>query len=163
MVTIIIGLQIGDISMKKYIKIILTVMLFTIMAVSFAMATPYKAIIIGILLVKVLPIFNKVYNQLGSAMEGIAGGLLKLGQLLGSIILAFEVMNINSAIRNMIRDSKNYQIDSVIQTSASEGMLSKNQSLINLHQNDKITREITIEFATYSEQIAREVKVVNGF
>ena len=76
----------------------------------------------------------------------------------GGMVPAFEIMNMNSAIRNMIRDSKNYQIDNVIQTSASEGMLSMDQSLINLCQSDKITRETAIEFATYPEQVARKLK-----
>ncbi len=49
-------------------------------------------IIIGILLVKVLPIFNKVYNQLGSSMEGMAGGLLRLGQLLGDFLPVIGVV-----------------------------------------------------------------------
>ena len=76
----------------------------------------------------------------------------------GGMVPAFEIMNMNSAIRNMIRDSKNYQIDNVIQTSASEGMLSMDQSLINLCQSGKITRETAIEFATYPEQVARKLK-----
>ena len=70
-------------------------------------------IIIGILLIKVLPIFNKVYNQLGSAMEGMAGGLLKLGQLLGDILpilgvvigvfaVAAILILYNSKIRNIV-------------------------------------------------------------
>lgn len=40
-------------------------------------------IIITILLVKVLPIFNTVYEQLGGHMKGIAGGLLQIGIFLG--------------------------------------------------------------------------------
>lgn len=76
----------------------------------------------------------------------------------GGMVPAFEIMNMNSAIRNMIRDSKNYQIDNVIQTSAAEGMLSMDQSLINLCQSEKITRETAIEYATYPEQVARKLK-----
>lgn len=43
-------------------------------------------IIIVILLVKVLPIFNKVYEQLGGSMKGVAGGLLQVGIFLGNIM-----------------------------------------------------------------------------
>lgn len=35
--------------------------------------------VIGILLVKVLPVFHKVYEQLGGSMDGLAGGLLTAG------------------------------------------------------------------------------------
>ncbi|MEG0971639.1 MAG: type II secretion system F family protein [Lachnospiraceae bacterium] len=39
-------------------------------------------LILFVLLIKVLPIFNKVYEQLGGQMKGLAGGLLQLGILL---------------------------------------------------------------------------------
>lgn len=38
--------------------------------------------VIGVLLVKVLPVFDKVYASLGSRLTGIAAGLLEFGQLL---------------------------------------------------------------------------------
>ncbi len=37
-------------------------------------------LIIGILLVKVLPVFSQVYEQLGGSMNGLAGGLLAVGR-----------------------------------------------------------------------------------
>lgn len=39
-------------------------------------------IIIGVLLMKVLPIFNDVYASLGGRLTGVAGGLLRMGQWL---------------------------------------------------------------------------------
>lgn len=39
--------------------------------------------VIGVLLVKVLPIFEEVYATLGSGLSGAAGGLLELGRWLG--------------------------------------------------------------------------------
>lgn len=43
-------------------------------------------VVIGVLLVKVLPIFNDVYQSMGARLTGVAGGLLKLGQWLGGIM-----------------------------------------------------------------------------
>ncbi len=40
--------------------------------------------VIGILLVRVLPVFNDVYAYLGGSLTGIAGGLLRFGQALDS-------------------------------------------------------------------------------
>ena len=40
-------------------------------------------VVIGVLLIKVLPVFDQVYGQLGSSLTGVAGGLLALGQTLG--------------------------------------------------------------------------------
>jgi len=43
-------------------------------------------VVIGILLVKVLPIFEQVYRSLGSGLNGMAGGLLQIGQSLNEIL-----------------------------------------------------------------------------
>lgn len=43
-------------------------------------------VVIGVLLVKVLPIFNDVYQSMGARLTGVAGGLLHLGQWLGGIM-----------------------------------------------------------------------------
>ena len=40
--------------------------------------------VIVVLLVKVLPVFDSVYAQLGSSLTGVAGGLLTLGKAMGS-------------------------------------------------------------------------------
>ena len=41
--------------------------------------------VIAVLLIYVLPIFNRVYAQLGSGLNGVAGGLLGVGRALGSV------------------------------------------------------------------------------
>ena len=43
-------------------------------------------VVIGVLLVKVLPIFDEVYQSMGSRLTGVAGGLLLAGQWLGGIM-----------------------------------------------------------------------------
>lgn len=45
-------------------------------------------VVIGVLLVKVLPIFNDVYASLGGRLTGVAGGLLELGRGLDRIMPA---------------------------------------------------------------------------
>lgn len=75
----------------------------------------------------------------------------------GRMVPAFEIMNMNSAIRNMIRDNKNYQIDNVIQASSAEGMISMDQSLINLVGAGKISPQTAVSYAFNGEQVARKV------
>lgn len=43
-------------------------------------------VVIGILLVRVLPIFNDVYASLGARLSGVAGGLLTLGRWLDGVM-----------------------------------------------------------------------------
>ena len=49
-------------------------------------------VVIGVLLVKVLPIFNDVYISLGSRLTGVAGGLLALGRALDSAMPVLWVL-----------------------------------------------------------------------
>lgn len=76
----------------------------------------------------------------------------------GGLVPAFELMHMNSAIRSMIRDSKNHQIDSVIQTSVSEGMFSMDQSILKLWQERRITAETAVDYADNPEQMQRRMK-----
>ena len=59
----------------------------------------------------------------------------------GGIMPAFEIMRCNTAIRNMIRESKTHQIDSVIFSSASEGMVTMDASLLALYKAGKISEQ----------------------
>jgi twitching motility protein PilT len=54
---------------------------------------------------------------------------------------AAEIMIVNPAIRNLIRERKTYQIDLVIETSLQEGMVTLNRSLVNLVKNKEISLE----------------------
>lgn len=75
----------------------------------------------------------------------------------GSMVPVFEIMNVNNAIRNMIRDSKNYQIDNVIQTSAAEGMISMDQYLLKLYKDNVIDAEIAVNYSANREQMRRKI------
>ena len=48
--------------------------------------------VIVVLLVRVLPVFDGVYARLGGSMTGIAGGLLKLGQVLDALMPVILVL-----------------------------------------------------------------------
>ncbi len=73
-------------------------------------------------------------------------------------IAAFEVMYVNTAIKNLIRDSKIPQIDAMIQTGASEGMISMDKYISNLYNYGTITRETAIKYASNAETISKYFK-----
>ena len=73
------------------------------------------------------------------------------------VIPAFEIMKINGAIRNMIRESKIHQVDTVISSSAADGMVGMDASLIGLCQKGIITRECAIRYALNMEVMARRL------
>lgn len=71
---------------------------------------------------------------------------------------AFEIMFLNNAIRNMIRESKIHQIDSVITTSQEEGMISMDASLMKLYKDGMISRENAIIYSNNSELMAKKLE-----
>ena len=70
---------------------------------------------------------------------------------------SFEIMVVNSAIRNMIREAKIHQIDSVIHSSSAEGMITMDASLIGLLKKGIINQKTAIEFSSNPEQMAKKV------
>ncbi len=62
-------------------------------------------------------------------------------------VAAVEVMIATSAIRNLIRENKAFQMASIIQTSADVGMQTMDQALRDLHQQGIITREVAMNRA----------------
>jgi twitching motility protein PilT len=75
----------------------------------------------------------------------------------GKLHPVFEIMHLNSAIRNMIRDSKIHQIDNVIQSSSSEGMISMDNSIFDLYKGKIISVETAVKFAYNVDQMERKI------
>lgn len=65
----------------------------------------------------------------------------------GGLVLANEVMIVNSAIKSLIRERKIYQIESIIQTSRSEGMISLKKSIQELIRDGQVQAD---EIRNYS-------------
>ena len=76
----------------------------------------------------------------------------------GNMIPAFEIMHVNSAIRNMIRDNKSHQIDMAIAAGGDEGMISMDQYIAGLYEAGKITLQTALEYADNPEQMERRLK-----
>jgi len=74
-------------------------------------------------------------------------------------IPAFEIMRVNNAISNIIREAKTHQIDGVIQTSAQEGMIGMDAYIIKLYRNGEITAETAIKNAMNLELMRRQIGV----
>ena len=75
----------------------------------------------------------------------------------GGMIPVCEIMHMNSAIRSMIRDNKNHQIDNAISSGGKEGMISMDQAILNLYKNGTITKETALLYADRPEQMKRNL------
>lgn len=74
---------------------------------------------------------RQIRTQLALALEGVVSQQLLAAEG-GTLIPAFEVMTVTPAVRNMIRESKAFQLDSVISTSGALGMITMDQSILEL-------------------------------
>lgn len=76
----------------------------------------------------------------------------------GGLTPAFEIMHINNAIRNLMRESKTHQIDGVIQSSAREGMICMDAYILKLYQDGVITAETAVAGSANPEQMRRKLE-----
>lgn len=80
----------------------------------------------------------QVKTQLANVLLGIVSQRL-LPRVSGGRIVATEIMVANSAVRNVIRESKTHQLTNIIQTSAVEGMISLDKVLAELVSKGEVT------------------------
>ena len=83
---------------------------------------------------------SQVTSQLAATLVAIVSERL-VPRINGGRVPACEIMIVNSAIRNLIRERKAYQIDLVIETSLQEGMVTLNRSLATLVKRKEISLE----------------------
>ena len=98
---------------------------------------------------------SQIRAQLSSVLLGIVSQRL-LPRVKGGRVLATEVLVANPAVRATIRDGKTHQLPNVIQTSASEGMISLDKVLADLVNNGEITLDDAVNWA----QDPKELKML---
>ena len=76
----------------------------------------------------------------------------------GGRICAAEIMVANTAIRSIIREGKTHQLDTAIQTGASEGMQTMDRTLAKLVQQGTVTYDSAREYAVDVREFERIVK-----
>ena len=85
--------------------------------------------------------------QLASVLECIISQQLIRREDGRGRVAALEVLFANTAIRNMIRENKTYQIISTMQTGKRQGMQTMDDAIFELLLANYITRESAIGFA----------------
>ena len=75
----------------------------------------------------------------------------------GGVVPAFEIMVVNTAIRNMIRESKVHQIETVLYSSANDGMMTMDGSLLKLYQEGRISKKNALLYSLNPDVLARRL------
>lgn len=89
---------------------------------------------------------NQIRYQLAGILSGVVAQRL-LPRKGGGRIVACEIMIVTSAVRNMIREKKTHQLESVLQTGAEEGMMPLDRALVQLVQKGEAELEDALRFA----------------
>ena len=80
----------------------------------------------------------------------------------GEVVPAFEIMHVNPAIRNLIRESKVHQIETIMSMSAEEGMITMDNSLLTLVRDGKITPETALHYSLHPDLMEKRLRQLKG-
>lgn len=103
-----------------------------------------------------------VRQQLANSLRGVISQ-----QLLPTVdgkgrIAAIEFMSDTMGIRNMIREGKEHQLYSAIQTGQSIGMQTMDQALATMVKSGKVVKEIAMEYAVDQVELERLLQRASG-
>ncbi len=72
-------------------------------------------------------------------------------------VAAFEVMHANTAVRNLIREGKSHQLESIMQTNRKMGMITMDEAISQLYHAGKIAKDMAIQFAQDQDAMERRL------
>ncbi len=104
---------------------------------------------------------NQIRSQLANTLLGVISQRLvpKIG---GGRVPAVEIMIKNSAVENLIRENKSYQIDSVIETSLKDGMISLDRALTDLVMRGAVDVNDAFHYAKNKDYMQMLLNHKNG-
>lgn len=102
---------------------------------------------------------NQIRVQLSMVLRAVISQQL-LPCTDGNTKPAFEIMYLNSAIQNMIRENKIHQIDAVIASGREEGMIAMDNSIIDLVKAGHISPETALTSASNRELMVKRLEKI---
>jgi len=103
---------------------------------------------------------NQIRAQLSMVLRAVVSQRLILTKD-GTLHPVFEVMCVNPAIQNLIREGKTHQIDNAIFGGGAD-MLSMDTELARLLRDDKIDKEQAALYAIHPETVERQARFMRG-
>lgn len=100
---------------------------------------------------------QQVRIQLSTTLKAVISQQL-LPSIDGKRIPAFEIMTVNTAIKNLIREGKVFQIDAMIQTGRTQGMINMDSFIAKLYNENKISQDTAKKYASNPDTISKYFK-----
>ena len=94
--------------------------------------------------------------QLSMVLETVVSQQLIPGKN-GERVPVFEILHMNSAARNLVREGKTHQIANVIASGGAAGMISMDQSILDSYRAGLLTKQTALAYADNPEQIQRRL------
>ena len=89
---------------------------------------------------------DQIRLQLGASLAGIFSQRL-IPRISGGLVPAYELLINTRAVANLIREKRTHEINTVIETSSTEGMIDMNRSLSELVSRGEISVETAYQFS----------------
>lgn len=107
---------------------------------------------------------QQIRLQMSQVLEAVLSQAL-VPRLDGGRVAATEIMIVNAAIRNVLREGQSFKIPNIIQTNQKEGMLTLEQSLATLVKQKVISEDDALLKTSKPEQLMNLIanKTSNGF
>ncbi len=99
---------------------------------------------------------RQIAVQLSMVLQAVVSQQLVPG-VDGKLVPAFEIMTVNPAIRNMIRENKVPQIDGILYSSSKPELISMDSSLLRLYREKRITSEMALAYATNPDMLSKKL------
>ena len=80
----------------------------------------------------------------------------------GKRVLAAEVMIGSGAVKNAIREGKNFMIDNIIQTSADMGMVTLDAALARLVKSGRVTSEVALSYSLRPTELQNYLRTIKA-
>lgn len=94
--------------------------------------------------------------QLAMVLETVVAQQL-IPAVNGELLPVFEILHMNSAAKNLVREGKTHQLPNLIASGGAEGMISMDQSILSLYKAGKISRDTALSYSDNPEQLARRL------
>lgn len=97
---------------------------------------------------------DQIRIQLAASLAGIFSQRL-VPRISGGLIPVYELLINNKAVANLIREKRTHEIDTVIETGSSEGMIDMNRSLAELVARGEISVETAYQYSLNPNMLQR--------
>ncbi|MDD6482769.1 MAG: PilT/PilU family type 4a pilus ATPase [Lachnospiraceae bacterium] len=99
---------------------------------------------------------HQVSIQLSMVLQAVVSQRL-IPTMDGNIVPVFEIMVLNPAIRNLIREGKTHQIDAMVYSSTNETMMAMDNGILNLYRKGLIDRRTALFHAANPDMLAKKL------